>query len=111
MNRHHLFFIINIFLSSNAFAAATPAATAATAPARATVVVREAGGSTIIGEQDSAMGLTLMPWKDEYATGLDQPPSLYRAPTSAVDPGSLQRQTEYRDNLGSYRRSHSQYTP
>lgn len=74
------------------------------------VVVKEAGGSTIVGEQDSAMGLTLMPWKDEFSSGLDQPPSLYRAPLTPVNGSDLQRETEYRDNLGNYRRSHSQYS-
>lgn len=75
------------------------------------VVVKEAGGSTIVGEQDSAMGLTLMPWKEEFSSGLDQPPSLYRAPLTPLNASDLQRETEFRDNLGSYRRSHSQYTP
>ena len=106
MNRYHYFAIANLILASDAFAATQQSPTT-----RAPVTVKEAGGSTIIGEQDSAMGLTLTPWKEEFATGLDQPPSLYRAPTSPINASTLQRQTEYRDNLNSYRRSHSQYTP
>jgi hypothetical protein len=85
-------------------------AAAAASASKAPVVVKEAGGSTIVGEQDSAMGLTLMPWKEEFSSGLDQPPSLYRAPLTPVNGRDLQRDTEYRDNLGDYRRSHSQYT-
>ena len=103
MNRHLLLIPAAVLLASHAYAAA--------ATASAAVTVKEAGGSTIIGEQDSAMGLTLMPWKEEYATGLDQPPSLYRAPLDPVNSSELQRQTEYRDNLSTYRRTHSQYTP
>lgn len=97
MNRN--LFLVTLLLAGNAFASGT------------TVNVKESGGSTIVGEQDAAMGLTLTPWKEEYATGLDQPPSLYRAPTAPLSDGNLQRQTEYRDELGNYRRSHSQYTP
>lgn len=109
MNRYHYMGIASLFIVANALAAATPST--GTATARAPVIVKEAGGSTIIGDQDSAMGLTLMPWKNEFATGLDQPPSLYRAPLEPINSNSLQRQTEYRDNLSDYRRSHSQYTP
>ena len=75
------------------------------------VTVKGSGGSTIVGEQDSAMGLTLMPWKDEYATGLDEAPSLYRPPDSTLSDEQLQRQTQTFDNLRSYRRGHSQYNP
>lgn len=93
-----------LLLNGPVYAAATSAAS------KSPVVVKEAGGSTIIGEQDSAMGLTLMPWKEEFSSGLDQPPSLYRAPLTPVNGADLQRETEYRDNLGNYRRSHSQYS-
>jgi hypothetical protein len=106
MNGYHCALIACLVFAGNAFAAAAPGAASSK-----TVTVKEPGGSTIIGDQDSAMGLTLMPWKDEFATGLDQPPSLYRAPLEPVNGNSLQRQTEYRDNLSDYRRSHSQYTP
>jgi hypothetical protein len=101
--KRHLF-LATALIAGNAFA--SPAQSSGT-----TVTVKESGGSTIVGEQDSAMGLTLTPWKEEYATGLDQPPSLYRAPAAPVSDNGLQRQTEYRDDLGNYRRSHSQYTP
>lgn len=109
MNRYYSLALLSVMLAGHAVAATPQSSDSATT--RPAVTVKEPGGSTIVGEQDSAMGLTLTPWKEEYATGLDQPPSLYRAPTSSVSDSSLQRQTEYRDNLSSYRRSHSQYTP
>lgn len=110
MNRFWRITLVSLLLTGKLFAAAPPSS-ADSAAARPAVTVKEAGVSVIVGEQDSAMGLTLTPWNEEYATGLDQPPSLYRAPTAAINDSSLQRQTEYRDNLTSYRRSHSQYTP
>ena len=83
----------------------------ASKPAQAAVTVSEAGSTTIIGEQDSAMGLYLTPWKEEFASGMDQAPSLYRAPMAPLDEGSLRRQTEYRNALSSYRRNHTQRSP
>ena len=108
MKLYHCLGIASLFIAANAVAATIPSAN--TSSTKSTVIVKEHGGSTIIGDQDSAMGLTLMPWKEEFATGLDQPPSLYRAPVTPINNSSLQRQTEYRDNLSDYRRSHSQYT-
>ncbi|PTU30938.1 hypothetical protein [Stenotrophobium rhamnosiphilum] len=102
MKQYRWLMIFALLLTQSVFSA-PPKSSNAPAP--------QALGSTIVVEQNSAMGVTLMPWKEEFATGLDQAPSLYRAPTSPINSNSLQRQTEYRDNLSSYRRSHSQFTP
>ncbi|MES2490486.1 MAG: hypothetical protein V4607_11910 [Pseudomonadota bacterium] len=102
MKNHRWLMIVALLLTESAFSAPPKSNSAP-----ATQVL----GSTVIVEQNAAMGLTLMPWKEEFATGLDQAPSLYRPPMSPINSNSLQRQTEYRDNLSSYRRSHSQFTP
>lgn len=86
-------------------AAAKPAAT------QAPVTVNGDGGTTIVGEQESAMGLYLTPWKDEYATGMDQAPALFDAGATPIASRSLRRQTEYRDAVSSYRLSHFQQNP
>ena len=108
MNHRLCMRVAVLLLSSSAWA--TTNQTSAAAVAKTTVVHKDGLGSNVVVGQDSAMGLTLMPWKEEFATGLDQPPTLYRAPLSPVDGDSLQRQTQYRDDLNNYRRSHSQYT-
>jgi hypothetical protein len=100
-----------LLIATTAVAANPSRAAANPTSAKAVGTVNDAASNMIAGEQDSAMGLNLTPWKEEYATGMDQPPSLYRAATNPIDSRSLRRQTEYRDTLGSYRRSHSQYTP
>lgn len=102
MKHYRWLTIFTLLLAQSAFSAPPKSNSAPATPSL---------GSTIIVEQNSAMGVTLMPWKEEFATGLDQAPSLYRPVMSPIDSNSLQRQTEYRDNLSSYRRSHSQFTP
>ena len=96
MNRYRLSLLIAVLFSGASFAATTSG--------------KGSLGTTVVVEQDSAMGLNLIPWKEEFATGMDQAPTLYRAPLSPLTGSRLQRQTEYRDNLMNYRRSHSQYT-
>lgn len=103
MNRKLTLFVAAMLLAECGFAASNR-------PSDAPKAGSKTLGSTVVVGQDSAMGLTLMPWKEEYATGLDQAPTLYRAPLSPLNADSLQRQTEYRDNLNNYRRTHSQYT-
>ena len=88
------------------------AAPAASPPPSTSVTTTDANsGTTIVGEQDSAMGLYLMPWKEEYASGMEQPPALLNVPPVAIDGDSLRRKTEYRDTTASYRRSHFQGSP
>lgn len=99
MNRYQALALVAALFSSAALAA------------KDDNVARTSLGTTVVVEQDAAMGLNLVPWKDEFSIGLDQAPTLYRASLSPLNDSNLQRQTEYRDNLTEYRRSHSQYTP
>ena len=42
-------------------------------------------GTTIVGEQESAIGLFLTPWQDERASNLDRPPSRLAPAAPAAD--------------------------
>lgn len=88
-----------------------PASMAAdVAAAGKAATVDATAGTTIVGEQDSAMGLYLLPWKDETASGMELAPALLDVPPTPLDDAQLQRVTDYREAAASYRRSHSQYS-
>jgi hypothetical protein len=91
-------------LAADVIAAPAGTTSAVSKPA----ATRSSVGTTIVGEQESAMGLYLTPWKEEYAAGADQPPSLLDAPLQPVEGSDLQREVEYQDSLSAYRRTHSQ---
>lgn len=42
-------------------------------------------GTTIVGERDAAVGLYLLPWREETRSDLDRPPLLYRGAKTAID--------------------------
>jgi hypothetical protein len=65
-------------------------------------------GTTIIGEQDTAVGLYLTPWQDETASNVDRPPGLYAPPLVQLDPQEFQRLVDYDDARLAYRRERLQ---
>ncbi len=63
-------------------------------------------GTTIVGDQESPIGLYITPWKDEYAErGLDRPARLLDESLLPLDPGTFRRQIEYYETITAYRRS------
>lgn len=63
-------------------------------------------GTTIVGDQESPIGLYITPWKDEYAErGLDRPARLLDESLLPIDPASFRRQIEYYETLSAFRRS------
>ena len=62
------------------------------------------GGTTIVGEQDSDVGLYLTPWKEEHADNIDPPPSLLDEPPQPLDAHSFARQVRDAGTVSAYRR-------
>jgi hypothetical protein len=76
---------------------ATPAAASALAPGEI--------GTTIIGDQESPIGLYITPWKDDYAErGLDRPARLLDEAMEPIDPATFRRQIEYYETITEFRR-------
>lgn len=63
-------------------------------------------GTTIVGEQESAVGLFLTPWQDERASNLDRPPS--RLAPATPDAGSFAASAAAYEAQGAYRREQLQ---
>jgi hypothetical protein len=66
------------------------------------------GGTTIIGDHDSAVGLYLTPWKNEYAADMDRPPSLYDEARTPIDRRAFHRQVQYDQGNAAWRRAQFQ---
>jgi hypothetical protein len=63
-------------------------------------------GTTIVGEQESPIGLYITPWKDEYAErGLDRPARLLDEELLPIDKATFGRQVEYFDKIDKYRKA------
>ncbi len=88
------------------------AAAAATAPDKSAPVASapsatggEGPGTTIIGDQESPIGLYITPWKNASAErGLDRPARFLEEELLPVDPEVFHRQIEYYDTISAYRR-------
>ena len=90
--------------------AGSPRPAVATAPSETpavdTMQQKQAGeaGTTIVGEQDSDVGLYLTPWKEEHADNIDPPPSLLDEPPQPIDARGFARQVQDAGTLTAYRR-------
>ena len=83
------------------------------APAQASVATSAAAkpvasdsGTTIVGDQDAAIGLDLLPWKDEAAADIDRAPGWLDQSPQAFDIQAFRQRIEADDALAAYRRSH-----
>ncbi len=63
-------------------------------------------GTTIVGEQESAVGLFLTPWQDERASNVDRPPS--RLSPATPDAGSFAASAAAYEAQWTYRREQLQ---
>lgn len=52
-------------------------------------------GTTILGDQDAAVGLFLAPWKEETRGELSRPPGLQDHSPAPIDAASYARATQY----------------
>lgn len=62
-----------------------------------------AAGVTILGDQDSALGLVLAPWKEESASEMHRPPALQDAQAQAMDVQAYARAQRYYQTGRAYR--------
>lgn len=65
-------------------------------------------GTTIVGEQEAAVGLYLMPWQDEHASDIDRPPSRLDPAAGTLDAEGYRRRSAMAETLLSYRREQLQ---
>lgn len=52
-------------------------------------------GTTIVGDQDAALGLYLMPWKEERPSDLHRAPGMHDEPMAPVDDAAFARTSRY----------------
>ena len=65
---------------------------------------KEQGGTTIVGERETAVGLYLMPWQEEAPSDIDRPPAHFNGAGVAVDAARLHAATASDDANAAYRR-------
>jgi len=89
--------------------AAVAVAVAVAAPAAAGgKTIATDNGTEIIGDQDSAVGLFLTPWKNETAADIDRAPGLLDVKSRPVDVKTFTQTLENDEALAAYRRSRMQ---
>ena len=75
-------------------------------------VHRAASGTTVIGEQDSPIGLYITPWRNSAAAGgLDRPARLLDEALLPLDPDVFKRQVEYHRALSEHLSKTGRATP
>ena len=85
------------------FLLAAAAIFSATASAQ-TPPAGEGAGTTVIGDQESPMGLYIMPWRNSSSDpGLDKPARLLEEAMLPMDRDVFRRQTEYYQTLQAHR--------
>ncbi len=67
-------------------------------------------GTTIVGDQDAALGLFIVPWKDERPDDLDHPPRIIVSTPTAISADSFERDADYEDSRTAYRRARLERT-
>jgi hypothetical protein len=82
------------------------ATAALAAPAdRPAVETQNGAGTNIVGEQESAVGLYLMPWQEETAGDVDRPPALSSEPLQPIDPARFEGRVRTDEAIAAYRRA------
>lgn len=64
-------------------------------------------GTNIVGERDTAVGLYLVPWREESASDMDRPPRLYDVPLQPLDADAFAARVHTQETIAAYRRSRS----
>lgn len=75
---------------------------AAPAPAQAATEQTQLG-TTVIGEQDAAIGLFVNPWKEQDASTTDRPPRLFDMPLVPLDSSAFRLSVDARQNRAAER--------
>jgi hypothetical protein len=88
-----------------------PAVPSAVPPAADGPVI-QAPGMAIIGDQESPLGLYIMPWRQSAAeSGLDRPARLLEDQLMPLDPDVFRRQVEYHRALSEHLAKQGLVTP
>ncbi len=75
-----------------------------TAPAPAQAATDQGHlGTTVIGEQEAAIGLFVNPWKEQEASTTDRPPRLFDMPLAPLDSEGFRQSVGARQNLSAER--------
>ncbi len=79
----------------------------ASAAARADLPVLEAPGlgTSIVGEQEAAIGLFIVPWVADRPSDIDRPPRLFEVPLEPLDAADFGLQVKTWQQMEAYRRS------
>jgi hypothetical protein len=103
-------FVVLALLTAQAAASPKTKSAAASDEKPAVDTAKQAGepGTTIIGEQDSDVGLYLAPWKEEHADALDPPPGLLDQTLEPIDGASFGRGVRDSATVTAYRREQMQ---
>jgi hypothetical protein len=89
-----------------------PAVNTAPAPQPSPQQAPAPAGMTIIGEQESPIGLYIMPWRNSAAAGgLDRPARLLEEALLPLDPEVFRRQVEYHRALTRHLEKSGRATP
>lgn len=64
-----------------------------------------AAGSTILGDQDSALGLYISPWQEEAPVEIDRPPRLLDSETLIGDSEAFEERIAHEESRKAYRRA------
>jgi hypothetical protein len=74
--------------------------------------VQASGGTTVVGETESPIGLYIMPWRQSAAEGgLDRPARLLEEQLLPLDPDVFRRQVEYHRALSEHLEKQGRVTP
>lgn len=60
-------------------------------------------GTTIVGDQDAALGLYLLPWKEERPSDMRRAPGMHDEPMATVDGAGFSRTSTYYATGRAYR--------
>lgn len=60
--------------------------------------------TVIVADREAAVGLYLLPWKEEAASDMDHPPQYYQPPLAAPDLQQLRLQVQDEQANAAYRR-------
>lgn len=89
-----------------------PASTPAPGVVRPTTRTTTRSGSTIVGEQETPLGLYIMPWRGSAAaSGLDRPARFLREALVPVDSDVFRRQIEFYRALSEHLEKSGRATP
>lgn len=62
-------------------------------------------GSTVIGDRELALGLVLMPWKEEAPSDVDRPPRLHDPRPRPLSDAAIRAEARHFETVQEYRRT------